>query len=210
MELARIERGISYDCRAKGTGHEIRPSARRRCRAWRFPPPLAPTIWTRRSRRRRSIPPTARPARRWCWRAAVSGASRRSFEHVKGVTKVVAGYSGGAAETATYPQVTTETTGHAESVQITFDPRMVSFGKLLQIYFSVAHDPTELEFPGPGPGHQLSLGDLLRQPGAGKNRPRLYRPAGRGACLRPAHRHQNRAAEGLLCRRGLSPGLSGP
>lgn len=74
------------------------------------------------------------------------------FEHVKGVTKVVAGYSGGAKQTATYPQVTTETTGHAESVQITFDPRVVSFGKLLQVYFSVAHDPTELNFQGPDEG----------------------------------------------------------
>ncbi len=74
------------------------------------------------------------------------------FEHVKGVTKVVAGYSGGARETATYPQVTTETTGHAESVEITFDPRIVSFGKLLQVYFSVAHDPTELNFQGPDQG----------------------------------------------------------
>jgi len=74
------------------------------------------------------------------------------FEHVKGVTKVVAGYSGGAKETATYPQVITETTGHAEAVQITFDPRQVSFGTLLQIYFSVAHDPTQLNFQGPDEG----------------------------------------------------------
>ena len=74
------------------------------------------------------------------------------FEHVKGVTKVVAGYSGGARETATYPQVITETTGHAEAVQITFDPRQVSFGTLLQIYFSVAHDPTQLNFQGPDEG----------------------------------------------------------
>jgi peptide-methionine (S)-S-oxide reductase len=74
------------------------------------------------------------------------------FEHVKGVTKVVAGYSGGAKETATYPLVTTETTGHAESVQITFDPKVVSFGKLLQIYFSVAHDPTQLNRQGPDEG----------------------------------------------------------
>src|SRR5580692_1253362 len=74
------------------------------------------------------------------------------FEHVKGVTKVVAGYSGGTRETATYPLVTTETTGHAESVQITFDPRQVSFGKILQIYFSVAHDPTELNRQGPDEG----------------------------------------------------------
>ena len=87
---------------------------------------------------------------------------------------------------------------------------IVSFGKLLQIYFSVAHDPTELNFQGPDEGTQLSLGDFLRQPGAGKDRPRLYRPAWRGACFRPAHRHQGRAAQGLLCRRGLSSGLSDP
>ena len=74
------------------------------------------------------------------------------FEHVKGVTRVVAGYSGGLKATATYPQVTTETTGHAESVQITFDPKQVSFGRLLQIYFSVAHDPTELNRQGPDEG----------------------------------------------------------
>lgn len=74
------------------------------------------------------------------------------FEHVKGVTKVVAGYSGGAAATATYPLVTTETTGHAESVEVTFNPKLVSFGQLLQIYFSVAHDPTELNFQGPDEG----------------------------------------------------------
>jgi len=74
------------------------------------------------------------------------------FEHVKGVTKVVAGYSGGAKETATYPQVITETTGHAEAIQITFDPRIVTFGRLLQVYFSVAHDPTQLNFQGPDEG----------------------------------------------------------
>jgi peptide-methionine (S)-S-oxide reductase len=81
------------------------------------------------------------------------------FEHVKGVTKVVAGYSGGAKETATYDQVTTETTGHAESVQISFDPRQVSFGRLLQIYFSVAHDPTELNRQGPdeGPSYRSEI-----------------------------------------------------
>src|SRR5579863_7718456 len=74
------------------------------------------------------------------------------FEHVKGVTKVVAGYSGGAAGTANYPLVTTETTGHAESIEVTFDPKLVSFGRLLQVYFSVAHDPTELNFQGPDQG----------------------------------------------------------
>ncbi len=74
------------------------------------------------------------------------------FEHVKGVTKVVAGYSGGEKATAHYNMVGTETTGHAESVQITFDPRQVSFATLLRIYFSVAHDPTELNRQGPDTG----------------------------------------------------------
>jgi peptide-methionine (S)-S-oxide reductase len=74
------------------------------------------------------------------------------FEHVRGVRKVVAGYAGGARATATYNQVSSETTGHAESVQITFDPARVSFGALLRIYFSVAHNPTEMNRQGPDEG----------------------------------------------------------
>jgi peptide-methionine (S)-S-oxide reductase len=81
------------------------------------------------------------------------------FEHVKGVTKVVAGYSGGSKETARYEMVGTERTGHAESVQITFDPKQVSFGQLLQLYFAVAHDPTELNRQGPdtGPSYRSEI-----------------------------------------------------
>jgi peptide-methionine (S)-S-oxide reductase len=81
------------------------------------------------------------------------------FEHVKGVTKVVAGYSGGKKETARYQLVGTETTGHAESVEITFDPRVVSFGDLLKVYFSVAHDPTQLNRQGPdsGPSYRSEI-----------------------------------------------------
>jgi peptide-methionine (S)-S-oxide reductase len=81
------------------------------------------------------------------------------FEHVKGVTKVVAGYAGGDASTAHYEMVGTETTGHAESVEITFDPKQVSYGQLLQIYFSVAHDPTELNRQGPdsGPSYRSEI-----------------------------------------------------
>lgn len=74
------------------------------------------------------------------------------FQHVKGVTRVVSGYSGGTKETATYRQVGTETTGHAEAVEITFDPRVISAGDLLRIYFSVAHDPTQLNRQGPDTG----------------------------------------------------------
>jgi len=74
------------------------------------------------------------------------------FQRVKGVTHTEAGYAGGSAATATYDQVTTETTGHAESVEITFDPAKISYGTLLRIFFSVAHDPTQLNRQGPDVG----------------------------------------------------------
>jgi len=74
------------------------------------------------------------------------------FEHVNGVTRVVAGYAGGRAETANYEAVGSETTGHAESVQITFDPAVVTYEKLLDVFFTVGHDPTELNRQGPDVG----------------------------------------------------------
>jgi peptide-methionine (S)-S-oxide reductase len=76
------------------------------------------------------------------------------FEHVRGVKKVLSGYSGGDKSTAQYEVVSTGRTGHAESVQIVFDPKEVSYGELLQVYFSVAHDPTELNRQGPDTGTQ--------------------------------------------------------
>lgn len=76
------------------------------------------------------------------------------FQHVVGVTSAVSGYTGGNAATAHYDVVETGETGHAESVQITFDPRRISYGRILQIYFSVAHDPTELNYQGPDTGTQ--------------------------------------------------------
>ena len=76
------------------------------------------------------------------------------FQHVNGVTKAVSGYTGGAADTAQYEMVGSGETGHAESVQVTYDPHQVSYGQLLQIYFSVAHDPTELNYQGPDMGPQ--------------------------------------------------------
>ena len=81
------------------------------------------------------------------------------FEHVAGVTSVTSGYAGGAAATATYDDVTTETTGHAESIRITYNPAKITYGKLLQIYFSVAHDPTQLNRQGPdsGPSYRSAL-----------------------------------------------------
>lgn len=74
------------------------------------------------------------------------------FERVKGVLATTAGYAGGSEETATYSQVTTETTGHAESVKVVYDPSRISYGALLRIFFSVAHDPTELNRQGPDVG----------------------------------------------------------
>jgi peptide-methionine (S)-S-oxide reductase len=76
------------------------------------------------------------------------------FEHVRGVQKVVAGYAGGDRTTAQYETVSSGTTGHAESVKITFDPAAISYGQILQIAFSVVHDPTQLNRQGPDVGTQ--------------------------------------------------------
>lgn len=76
------------------------------------------------------------------------------FQHVQGVTSAVSGYAGGEADTAHYELVGSGDTGHAESVQVTYDPRKISYGKILQIYFSVAHDPTQLNYQGPDMGPQ--------------------------------------------------------
>lgn len=74
------------------------------------------------------------------------------YQHVKGVTNAVSGYAGGEKKTADYETVSTGRTGHAESVQLTYDPRQISFGRLLQIFFSVVHDPTEVNRQGPDVG----------------------------------------------------------
>ncbi|MFV0624170.1 peptide-methionine (S)-S-oxide reductase MsrA [Sphingomonas sp. ac-8] len=81
------------------------------------------------------------------------------FEQVKGVSDVTNGYAGGTRTTASYAQVSTETTGHAEAVRITYDPRVVSYGTLLRVYFSVAHDPTQRNRQGPdrGPSYRSAI-----------------------------------------------------
>jgi peptide-methionine (S)-S-oxide reductase len=76
------------------------------------------------------------------------------FQHTKGVLNAVSGYAGGDKSTASYDVIGSGRTGHAESVQITYDPKQISYGKLLQIYFSVAHDPTTLNRQGPDTGTQ--------------------------------------------------------
>src|ERR1700720_4470320 len=76
------------------------------------------------------------------------------FQHTEGVIAAISGYAGGDAGTAHYEMVGSGTTGHAEAVRITYDPRRITYGRLLQIYFSVAHDPTELDRQGPDIGTQ--------------------------------------------------------
>ena len=89
------------------------------------------------------------------------------FEHVKGVRQVLAGYAGGKASTASYATVSSGTTGHAESIRIIFDPAEVSYGEILRVFFSVAHDPTQLNRQGPDEGSQyrsaIFFGDPTQQ-----------------------------------------------
>ncbi len=81
------------------------------------------------------------------------------FEHVKGVTNVVSGFAGGSQKDATYDAVSTERTGHAEAVRITYDPAQVSYARLLQVFFAVAHDPTQVNRQGPdtGPSYRSAI-----------------------------------------------------
>jgi len=87
------------------------------------------------------------------------------FARVRGVTGVTAGYAGGTAATATYDQVSTETTRHAEAIRITYDPARVSYATLLRVYFSIAHDPTELNRQGPDSGPSYRSAIFAQTPG---------------------------------------------
>jgi peptide-methionine (S)-S-oxide reductase len=95
------------------------------------------------------------------------------FEHLNGVRQVVAGYAGGAGNAAQYETVSTGKTGHAESVKIVFDPAVLSYGEILRVYFSVAHDPTELDRQGPDSGSQYRS-DIFFTNGAQERIARAY------------------------------------
>ena len=86
------------------------------------------------------------------------------FQHTKGVVRAVSGYAGGSRDTAQYEVVSSGRTGHAESVEVTFDPRQISYGRILQIYFSVAHDPTQLNRQGPDEGTQYRSAIFVANP----------------------------------------------
>ena len=94
----------------------------------------------------------ARESRRLFLPVVAFWGTQSVFERVKGVISTTAGYSGGSASTATYDQVSEENTGHAESVKVVFDPSKITYGQLLRIFFSVAHDPTQLNRQGPDVG----------------------------------------------------------
>ena len=82
-----------------------------------------------------------------------------TFEHVKGVTNVTSGYAGGSAADATYDAVSTERTGHAEAIKVTFDPAKISLGEIMKVYFTVAHDPTQTggQYPDTGPSYRSAI-----------------------------------------------------
>ena len=115
------------------------------------------------------------------------------FQHVKGVEQAVSGYDGGSAKTADYETVSTGTTGHAESVRITYDPHVITYGRLLQIFFSVATDPTQVNEQYPDVGTQYPFGDFREHAGAGEDRAGVYRSVGSGACLSQTDRDAGRA-----------------
>ena len=129
------------------------------------------------------------------------------FERVKGVVGTTVGYAGGSAQTATYDQVTTETTGHAESVQVVYDPSKITYGQLLRIFFSVAHDPTQLNRQGPDVGTSYRSAIFYSERRTAPDQPGLHCAARRRACLSQPHRDRGDAAEGLLRRRKLPSAL---
>ena len=129
------------------------------------------------------------------------------FEHVRGVKQVASGYSGGAARTAQYETVSDGDTGHAESVQITYDPTQITYGRLLQIFFSVAHNPTELDYQGPDHGTQYRSAIFPANAAAAQHRAVVYRAARQRSCVFGRNRDSRGGLQGLLSGGKLSPEL---
>jgi len=130
------------------------------------------------------------------------------FKHVKGVTEATSGYAGGSADTAQYELVSDGNTGHAESVRVTFDPAQVSLGQLLQVFFSVAHDPTEVNRQGPDAGTQYRSAIFVSGRAEARGR-RVHRAARSREGVPAAHRDRGRPADGVLPGGGVPPELRG-
>ena len=118
-----------------------------------------------------------------------------------GVTKAVSGFAGGNAATAHYEMVSTGTTGHAESVQVTYDPSQISYGKLLEVFFSVAHDPTELNRQGPDEGTQYRSAIFYSNPEQKHVAEAYIQQLTAAKVFRDHDCHAGGAAERFLCRR---------
>ena len=133
------------------------------------------------------------------------------YQHVKGVTNAVSGYAGGAQKDAVYETVSSGRTGHAEAVRVTFNPREVSYGKILQVYFSVAHDPTQLNRQGPDSGTQYRS-EIFPQSEAQAKAAKDYiaQLDQAHAFKRPIVTKTEFNEDAVLRGRGLSPGLRDP
>ena len=131
------------------------------------------------------------------------------FEHVKGVSSAVSGYAGGTTKSPTYGDVSTGSTGHAESVQVVFDPAQVSLEQLLEVFFTVAHDPTQRNRQGPDVGTQYRSAVFYSDRGAAAGGAGLCGGADEEEGVFPAHRHRGGAAHRLLSGRVLPSGLPG-
>ena len=129
------------------------------------------------------------------------------FQHTAGVVNALSGYAGGAKNTADYSSVSTGSTGHAEAVEIKYNPKQISYGKILQIFFSVAHDPTQLNRQGPDSGTQYRSAIFTTNDEQKKVADAYIAQLNAAKVYQKANRHQGRIARRFLSRRGLSSGL---
>ncbi len=120
------------------------------------------------------------------------------FERLKGVKDVVSGFSGGSKSSANYNVVTTGTTGHAEAVRIVYDPRQISYGTLLKVFFSIAHDPTQLNRQGPDEGPQYRSAIFYADDKQQKIAESLHQAPRRSGSVPAARRHDGRQAGWVL------------